>query len=40
MVERREVRLVLAATWCGMIRILMYNEDFPGSLVLIVTSSS
>lgn len=31
MLEKREGRLVLAATWAtwyGMIRIKMYNEDF------------
>lgn len=42
MVEKREVRLVLAATRCGMIRMIrikMYNDNFSGSLVHIVTSS-
>lgn len=28
MLEKREGRLVLAATWCGTIRTKMYNEDF------------
>lgn len=42
MVEKREVRLLLAATRCGMIRMIrikMYNEEFAGSLGHIVISS-